>query len=147
MEFGQFLVEMTLMPTSESVGLAGKVVDLEKLHRYRYFLDWTTIDFCLPEGLQGAQQAQKSLFSATERGSDFFRYSPLRKFDFSVFEFCRLNLTGMDDFRRVFRGGPILALNSGSMVKPPKTYRSHSPKKFRIGLFLYEFEASNANIS
>jgi len=62
MEFGQFLVEMTLMPTSESVGLAGKVVDLEKLHRYRYFLDWTTIDICLPEELQGSNSVKTMEF-------------------------------------------------------------------------------------
>ena len=36
MEFGQFLTKITLMPTPESVGLAGKVVDLEKLHRYEH---------------------------------------------------------------------------------------------------------------
>ena len=34
MEFGQFLTKMTPRVTSESVGLAGKVVDLENLHRY-----------------------------------------------------------------------------------------------------------------
>jgi len=112
MEFGQFLTEMTLMPTPESVGPAGKVVDLEKLHRYRYFPDWTTLEFCLLEELQGAQQAQKPLFSAAERGSGFFRYLCLRKFDFSVFEFSRLNLTGMDDFRRLFRGGRFRLLSA-----------------------------------
>ena len=58
MDFGRFLAEMTLMPTPESVGPAGKVVDLEKLHRYRYFSDWTTLNFCLLEKLQGVQQRE-----------------------------------------------------------------------------------------
>ena len=96
---------MGITPIWESVGPTGKVVDLEKLHRYRYFPDWNTMDYCLLEGLQEVQQAQKPLFSAAEQESDLFRYLPLVKFDFSVFGFGRLNLTGMDDFRRLFRGG------------------------------------------
>ena len=112
MSFSWFLTLMGITSTWESVDAAGKVVDLEKLHRYRYFPDWTTMDVCLLEGLQGAQQVQKPLFSAAERGSGFFRYLPLRKFDFSVFEFSRLNLTGMDDFRRLFREGRFLVLSA-----------------------------------
>ena len=52
MEFGQFLTKITLMPTPESVGLAGKVVDLEKLHRYEHLPAWMTTNFRHPEKLQ-----------------------------------------------------------------------------------------------
>ena len=52
MEFGQFLTKMTLMPTPESVGLAGKVVDLENLHRYEHLPAWMTTNFRHPEELQ-----------------------------------------------------------------------------------------------
>ena len=62
MEYRQFLAEMTLMLTPESVGPAGKVVDLEELHRYRYSPDYTTMNWWLLE----VQQAQKPLFSTAE---------------------------------------------------------------------------------
>ena len=58
MEFGQFLIEMTLMPTPGSVRLADKVVDLEKLHRYRYFPDRTTKNYCRLEKPQGVQKCE-----------------------------------------------------------------------------------------
>ena len=52
MEFGQFLTKMTLMRTPESVGLAGKVIDLEKLHRYEHLPAWMTTNFRHSEELQ-----------------------------------------------------------------------------------------------
>ena len=58
MEFGQFLIEMTLMPTPGTVRLADKVVDLEKLHRYRYFPAWITKNFFHPEELQGSNSVK-----------------------------------------------------------------------------------------
>ena len=42
--FRGFLTQMGITPTSESVAGADEVVELEKLHRYGYFPDWTTVD-------------------------------------------------------------------------------------------------------
>ena len=62
MQFGQFLTKMTLMATPESVGLAGKVVDLEKVHRYRSFPDWTTMAYCPREELQESNSVKTIVF-------------------------------------------------------------------------------------
>ena len=106
LEFWQFLAEMTLMPTPGSVRLADKVVDLKKLHRYRYFPAWITKNFFHPEELQGSNRLKNHCLLLLS----FVQIFMFEKVWFLRFWIQQVELDRYGWFSETFQGGPILAL-------------------------------------